>query len=68
MYLWLLQALVKWYNERLGYGFLQRDEGDDVFVHYTALVDDEVLEEGEAVEFDIGEGPKRPMATNVVKV
>lgn len=61
-------GLVKWYNERLGYGFLQRDEGDDVFVHYTALVDDEVLEEGEAVEFDIGEGPKGPMATNVVKV
>ncbi len=61
-------GLVKWYNERLGYGFLQRDEGDDVFVHYTALVDDETLEEGEAVEFEIGEGPKGPMATNVVKV
>ena len=59
---------VKWYNERLGYGFLQRDEGDDIFVHFSALVEDETLEQGEKVEFDIGDGPKRPMAMKVVKV
>lgn len=59
---------VKWYNERLGYGFLQRDEGDDIFVHFSALVEDETLEQGEKVEFDIGDGPKGPMAMKVVKV
>ena len=37
---------VKWYNERLGYGFLQRDEGDDIFVHFSSLVVDETLEQG----------------------
>ena len=59
---------VKWYNERLGYGFLQLDEGDDIFVHFSALVADETLEQGEKVEFDIGDGPKGPMAIKVVKV
>lgn len=59
---------VKWYNERLGYGFLQRDEGDDIFVHFSALVEDETLEQGENVKFDIGDGPKGPMAIKVVKV
>lgn len=59
---------VKWYNERLGYGFLQRDEGDDIFVHFSALEDDEVLEQGEKVEFEIGDGPKGPMAIKVTKM
>ena len=59
---------VKWYNERLGYGFLQRDEGDDIFVHFSSLVVDETLEQGEKVEFYIGDGPKGPMAIKVVKV
>ncbi len=59
---------VKWYNERLGYGFLQRDEGDDIFVHFSALVEDETLELGEKVEFEVGDGPKGPMAIKVVKV
>ena len=59
---------VKWYNERLGYGFLQRDDGDDIFVHFSALVEDETLEQGENVKFDIGDGPKGPMAIKVVKV
>jgi CspA family cold shock protein len=63
-----LNGSVKWYNERLGYGFLQREEGDDIFVHFSVLVEDETLEQGEEVEFEIGEGPKGPMAIKVVKV
>ena len=59
---------VKWYNVRLGYGFLQREDGDDVFVHYSSIQDDEALEEGDEVEFEITDGPKGPMATEVVKL
>jgi len=63
-----INGSVKWYNERLGYGFLERAEGDDIFVHFSALVEDETLEQGEEVEFEVGEGPKGPMAIKVHKI
>ena len=59
---------VKWFNDRLGYGFLQRDDGDDVFFHYSVLERDQSIEEGEDVEFEITDGPKGPMATAVSKL
>ncbi len=63
-----LNGSVKWYNDKLGYGFLQVEEGEDVFVHYSALEDDEGLEVGDKVAFEMGEGPKGPMAVHVIKV
>ncbi len=61
---------VKWFNERKGYGFIEQDEGNDVFVHYSAIVDTgfKTLQEGQAVEFDVVEGPRGPQAANVVLI
>lgn len=58
---------VKWFNESKGYGFLQREEGKDVFVHFSSITGEgfKTLTEGQQVEFDIEEGPKGPQATNV---
>ena len=63
-----ISGTVKWFNDRLGYGFLQRDDGDDVFLHYTVLESVESIEEGEDEEFEIADGPKGPMATAVNKL
>ncbi|MCD6334998.1 MAG: cold-shock protein [Candidatus Latescibacteria bacterium] len=61
---------VKWFSDSKGYGFIEQEEGDDVFVHFSALEGDgfKSLSEGQAVEFDILDGPKGPQAANVVKV
>jgi CspA family cold shock protein len=61
---------VKWFNSAKGYGFISREEGDDVFVHYKAIEGDgfKTLDEGDEVEFEIGEGPKGLQAIRVKKV
>jgi CspA family cold shock protein len=61
---------VKWFSDSKGFGFIERENGRDVFVHFSALQDDgfKSLKEGQLVEFDIVEGPKGPQATNVVKL
>lgn len=60
---------VKWFNAEKGYGFISTEDGKDVFVHYSAIVSEgyKTLDEGQAVEFEINDGPKGPQATNVVK-
>jgi len=60
---------VKWFNAEKGYGFIEREDGGDVFVHYSAIQTDgfKTLEEGQSVEFDIVEGNRGPQAANVTK-
>jgi CspA family cold shock protein len=64
-----MQGRVKWFNAEKGYGFIERDDGPDVFVHYTAIQSDgfRTLNQGDYVEFDIVDGPKGLQAANVVK-
>jgi cold shock protein len=61
---------VKWFNKEKGYGFIEREDGDDVFIHYSAIQEDgfKSLNEGQEVEFEIVEGNRGPQAANVVKV
>ncbi|MCX7839004.1 MAG: cold shock domain-containing protein [Anaerolineae bacterium] len=60
---------VKWFNASKGYGFIAREDGADVFVHFTAIQSEgyRSLNEGERVEFSIENSPKGPQAVNVVK-
>ena len=64
------RGTVKWFNSAKGYGFIQRNEGEDVFVHYSAIQGDGYrnLQEGAAVEFEVVKGPKGFQAANVVQV
>ena len=61
---------VKWFNAEKGYGFIEREEGGDVFVHFSAIQADgfKTLEEGQVVEFDVVEGPRGEQAANVVRL
>jgi cold shock protein len=65
-----LKGTVKWFNAEKGYGFIQVDGGDDVFVHFSAIQGDgfKTLEEGQAVEFEITQGNRGPQAANVIKL
>ena len=65
----MLKGKVKWFNESKGFGFIEQENGDDVFVHYTAIAGDgfKTLGEGDSVEFEIVDGPKGPAAANVQK-
>ena len=60
---------VKWFNAEKGFGFIEREGGDDVFVHFTAIQGDgfKTLEEGQEVNFEIVEGNRGPQASNVTK-
>lgn len=61
---------VKWFNAEKWFGFIEREDGDDVFVHFSGIATDgyKTLEEGQKVEFDITEGQRGEQATNVVPV
>lgn len=65
-----MQGKVKWFNADKGYGFIEMEDGGDVFVHFSAIQAEgfKTLEEGQAVEFDIVEGARGPQAANVVKL
>ncbi|HZG16685.1 MAG TPA: cold-shock protein [Candidatus Bathyarchaeia archaeon] len=64
------QGTVKWFNAEKGFGFIQVEGGDDVFVHYSAIKSEgfKTLEEGQKVEFEIVQGSRGPQAANVVKL
>ena len=65
-----MQGTVKWFSAEKGYGFIEVEDGDDVFVHFTAIQGDgfKTLEEGQKVEFEITEGDRGPQASDVHKV
>ncbi len=65
-----MQGKVKWFNAEKGFGFIERENGGDVFVHFSAINAEgfKTLDEGQAVEFDIVEGDRGPQAANVTKL
>ncbi len=66
----LYRGQVKWFNAEKGFGFIEREDGDDVFVHFSAIQEDgfKTLDDGQEVEFEIVEGDRGPQAANVSKV
>ena len=65
-----MKGTVKWFNAKKGFGFISDEEGNDVFVHFSALQMDgfKVLDEGDEVEFEVFDGEKGPQAANVTKL
>ncbi|OHB32599.1 MAG: cold-shock protein [Desulfuromonadaceae bacterium GWC2_58_13] len=66
----MAQGTVKWFNDAKGFGFIQQDNGPDVFAHFSAIAGDgfKSLAEGERVQFDVIDGQKGPQAANIVKI
>ncbi|MBQ4492143.1 MAG: cold-shock protein [Deltaproteobacteria bacterium] len=66
----MAEGTVKWFNDAKGFGFIQQDDGPDVFVHFSQILGDgfKTLQEGARVEFDVVEGKKGPQASNVKKL
>jgi CspA family cold shock protein len=65
-----MQGTVKWFNADKGFGFIEREDGDDVFVHFSAIDAEgfKTLDEGQTVEFEIVDGQRGPQAANVTKL
>ncbi|MEP5765927.1 MAG: cold shock domain-containing protein [Halieaceae bacterium] len=65
-----VKGTVKWFNEAKGFGFIEQQDGPDVFAHFSAISGDgfKTLAEGQAVEFTVSEGEKGPQASNIVAV
>ncbi|MEK4267528.1 cold-shock protein [Bacillus sp. FSL W8-0940] len=63
------QGTVKWFNAEKGFGFIERENGDDVFVHFSAIQSDgfKSLDEGQKVTFDVEQGPRGAQAANIQK-
>ena len=59
------QGTVKWFNQKKGFGFIEQEDGEDLFCHHTQV--EGVIADGDSVEFEVGEGPKGPNAINVKK-
>ena len=66
----MTQGTVKWFNAEKGYGFIETEEGNDVFVHFSAITGDgfKSLDEGQRVQFNVVQGNRGPQAENVVKL
>ncbi|NQU44876.1 cold-shock protein [bacterium] len=65
----MVEGTVKWFNDKKGYGFIEQENGEDVFVHYSAIGQDgfKSLSEGDRVQFEVSTGPKGLHALNVIK-
>jgi len=66
----MANGVVKWFNDAKGFGFIEQDNGTDVFVHFSSIQSDgfKSLVEGDAVSFDVTQGTKGPQASNVVRI
>ena len=66
----MAQGTVKWFNEKKGFGFIQQEDGGDLFVHYSAITGSgfKTLYEGDRVSFDVEQGNRGPAAKNVTKI
>lgn len=66
----MVEGIVKWFNDKKGFGFIEQEEGPDVFVHHTGINASgfKTLNEGDRVTFEVEQGPKGPAATNVTRI